>query len=245
MTSQVRERIGRVESQPVKIRALPWGLSRGEIVACALVLIFFVISIVYYLTALKPNADRLRVAETQFGEQDRTYVELVKSLGVSNQKGAAQPLTAQEALDSLETFKSRYLKRLEQGRIELFNEINALSKKAGVQLTTGIEMTSDVFSKAEPAKSGKRQAKKSDEDASLIASAFPKLAIHFSVFGQYANLRTFINEIEHDKQLVVINDVSLTNQEAKASGRAPRGVQAGSVSGIVLAIELTAYFKPR
>ena len=73
---------------------------------------------------------------------------------------------------------------------------------------------------------------------------FPSVSFRFTVFGQYSNVKTFINEVEREKQFVVINSVNFTNQEARAAGRRSRGGEGGA-SGIMLGIEMSAYFQPK
>ena len=80
--------------------------------------------------------------------------------------------------------------------------------------------------------------KKADD----LLNAFPSVGFRFTVFGQYANVRNFINELEREKQFVVIDSVNLTNQEARTSSRRARGGE--GASGIMLTIEMSAYFQP-
>jgi hypothetical protein len=80
--------------------------------------------------------------------------------------------------------------------------------------------------------------KKTDD----LLSAFPSVGFRFTVFGQYTNVRTFINELERAKQFVVVNSVNLTNQEARTSSRRARGGE--GASGIMLTIEMSAHFQP-
>ena len=80
--------------------------------------------------------------------------------------------------------------------------------------------------------------KKGDE----ITSAIPSVTFRFSAFGQYSNLRTFINELEHEKQFLVIDSINLANQEARTASRRSRGGEGSS--GVMLTIEMSTYFQP-
>jgi hypothetical protein len=72
------------------------------------------------------------------------------------------------------------------------------------------------------------------------ADVFPRLDIHFSVFGQLDNLRTFINEIERNNHFVIIDTINLTSVEAD-EGR--RGARSQGGAGISLSINMSAYFQ--
>jgi hypothetical protein len=147
---------------------------------------------------------------------------------------------AKETIDSLETFKGSHLRPFSSGRIDLIKEINALAKKNSVTLTSGIDMggaaaISDSDKTAD--KTTSQQRNKADE----IFNAFPNVSFHFTVFGQYPNLRTFINQLEHEKHFLVVKSINLSNQEARASSRRARSEP---TSGILLTIEMSAYFQP-
>jgi hypothetical protein len=147
------------------------------------------------------------------------------------------------ALESLEIFKGSDLKSFSSGRIALIKEINALAKKNNVTLTSGIDMGANLGdSDAEADQTNENKSttrrKKTDE----LLNAFPSVGFRFTVFGQYSNVRTFISEIEREKQFVVINSLNLTNQEAKTASRRSRGGE--GTSGIMLTIEMSAYFQP-
>lgn len=229
MSSQVRERLSRVEVSQIKMPARPFGLSPAELIAAASVLLFFVLVVTYYLTSVKPEQDHLRELEVQHNAQ-----QSVIDTGLQNRPDGANSAqdAAKEALDSLNTFKSSQLtsKARVRGEAELFKEINALAKKNSLQLMSGIEVRPNVEQK-----SGSKS--KSMEQSMDI---FPKLDIHFSVFGQLSNLRAFIHELERNNHYLIIETLSLTSVEAE-EGRRGRSVQ--SSSGISLAINMTAYFQ--
>ena len=229
MSSHVRERVSRVETSQIKMPARPFGLSLAELLAAAAVLIFFVLIITFYFTSVKPEQDHLRDLEAQHNAQ-----QSVIDASLKNNTGGANTTQdmAKEALDSLNTFKSSHLtsKQRARGEAELFKEINALAKKHNLQLMSGIEVRPNVEPKS-------NQKNKSMEQSMDV---FPKLDIHFSVFGQFTNLRAFIHELERNNHYLVIETLSLTSVEAE-EGRRSRNVQTSS--GISLAIDMTAYFQ--
>ena len=229
MSSHVRERVSRVETRQIKVPARPFGLSLAELLAAAAVLIFFVLVITFYFTSVKPEQDHLRELEIQHNAQ-----QSVIDANLQNNTGSANTSqdAAKDALDSLNTFKNSQLtsKSRARGEAELFKEINALAKKNNLQLMSGIEVRPNVEQKSNS--KGKSMEQSMD--------VFPKLDIHFSVFGQLSNLRAFIHELERNNHYIVIDTLSLTSVEAE-EGRRSRNV--ASSSGISLAINMTAYFQ--
>lgn len=239
MSTQVRERVSRSGVRSVRVNRLPLGLSIGEAIAGLLALVLLAAAATYYFSSLRPEQDRLLKLESEFTEQQKNII------ANTIPSGPQTPVvdSARNALETLEAFKTNNLKPFSSGRIALIKEINALAKKNNVVLTTGIDMGSSLGEsdsegeKAATAGKGASRRKKGDE----ILSAIPSVAFRFSTFGQYSNLRTFINELEHEKQFLVINSINLANQEARTASRRGRGEGA---SGIVLTIEMSAYFQP-
>jgi hypothetical protein len=218
MSSQVRERISRVETKPVRVSS-PFGLSAGELVAGVLALLLFLLVVVYYFTSLKPEQQRLAALESQLALQQD---ELIRN-SEGHTESAAAPDSGKDALDSLVTFRTEHLKPHSQGQIALIKEINAIAKKNSCRLMTGIDM---------------RLENPKKEEQSL--SVFPWLEVHFTVFGQYPSLRSFISELERNKQFLVIDSISLTSVE---EGQVSRG-SAAAGSGVALTINMLTYFQP-
>ena len=239
MSTQVRETIRRPEVRQLKVTRIPFGLSVGETIATVLAVLLILGMIVYYFSSLKPEQDRLRTIETQLDAQQRSIIanrpDAVKDQPVEDQ--------AKIALETLEQFRSSHLKPFSSGRIALIQEINALAKKNTVSLTSGIDMGStggEGDSEAAGANEKKNVTRRRKADDLL--NAFPSVNFRFTVFGQYSNLRTFISELEREKQFVLINSVNLTNQEARTASRRARGNEGSG--GIMLTIEMAAYFQP-
>ena len=239
MSAQVRERVSRTEVRSVRVNKLPMGLSIGEIIGILVALVLLVSVATYYFSSLKPEKDRLIILEAELQEQQRNII------ANRTQTGTETPTvdTTKTALETLEAFKTNYLKPFSSGRIALIKEINALAKKNSVALTSGIDMGSSLGESAEAAntattgKKGIPKRKKGEE----MLSAIPSVVFRFSAFGQYPNLRTFINDLEREKQFLVINSINLANQEARFASRRSRGEGA---SGVMLTIEMSAYFQP-
>ena len=240
MSAQVRERVSRTEVRSVRVSKLPLGLSIGEMIGILVALLLLVSVATYYFSSLKPEKDRLIILDAELQDQQRNII------ANRSQTGTETPIvdTTKTALETLEAFKTNYLKPFSSGRIALIKEINALAKKNSVALTSGIDMGSSLgesaaegANPAAPGRKGIAKRKKGEE----MLSAIPSVVFRFSAFGQYPNLRTFINDLEHEKQFLVINSINLANQEAKFASRRSRGEGA---SGVMLTIEMSAYFQP-
>ncbi len=235
MSSQVRERVsmGRVRKRPARKR---FGLSAVELIAILVTAAFTGVALYYYLTTLGPEQRRLQNIETRLNTLE---TELIKKRAERNQP--TQTDTSQNALDSLATFKEKYLKTVSQGEIALYRDINALAAKHQVQITSNIEMKREN-QEADIEKSGtKKNEAKSNTDP--LAVVYPQSAINFAVAGQYASLRAFLNELEHNRQFIIIRSVTLTRVEQLEEGGGRRGRSAQS-GAIALSIEMSAYFQP-
>jgi hypothetical protein len=240
VSTQVRERVPRSEARPVGVAKMPFGLNVGESIAVLLAAAALVLAATQYFSSLKPEQDRLIAIESERDAQQRSIIANATADGASEPSVVDQ---AKIALESLEQFKGNHLKSFSSGRIALIKEINAIAKKNNVTLTSGIEMGAslsepdDEGGKTSESKSTTRRKKAED-----LLNAFPSVLFRFTVFGQYSNVRSLINELEGQKQFVVINSVNLTNQEARTASRRSRGGE--GASGIMLTIEMSAYFQP-
>lgn len=231
MSSQVRERVSLSRFRLSRASHSPLGLSVGEIIAALLALAALVFAVVYYFTALRPEQARLRGLEDELARQQR---ELATTAGAPT-SGPGSASNVQVALDSLSTFKGKYLRPLASGRIALINEINALAKKDNVQLTSGIDMPVEQGKTADDKDASKRKKKSED-----FLNVYPRMTMHFTAFGQYDTLRKFVDELQNSQQFLIIRTVSLQMQEDKSEGK--RGHRIGT--GLSMGIEVVAYFRP-
>jgi hypothetical protein len=231
--------VTRSEVRQVGAGKIPFGLNLGEAIAVLLAAALLVMVVAQYFSSLKPEQDRLRAIQAELDAQQRTIIANATPSGAAPPPAEDQ---AAKALESLETFKVRHLKSFSSGRIELIREINALAKKNSVTLTSGIDMGAtggEGDAEGNQTSESASKHKKADE----LLNVFPSVSFRFTVFGQYSNVKNFINEVEREKQFVVINSVNFTNQEARTAGRRSRGGEGGA-SGIMLTIEMSAYFQP-
>lgn len=235
---QVRERLSRLDVGSPRVKTLPLGLTGVEIVAAFVAVACLAIALTYYWTSLRTEQARLRQVEQQLVDQQR---DIDPSAGGALSTASPSDV-AREALDSLERFKTGHLKPRRSGEIDLLNEVNALAKKTGVQLASGIDTTSKMPGQAEEDTTTETKAAKVKKQEEIL-NAFPELEARFSVAGEYPNLRSFINALEGSKQLVVVKTIGITSQEGKVTGRSSRAQAVAG--GLVLSIEMTAYFRPQ
>lgn len=238
MSTQVRDRIVRSEARAVRPARIPFGLSAREAIAALVGIALLVWVVFYYFTSVKPQQDRLHALEAEFALQQKSILDNALPPGPEQ---ATPSDMAKDAVESLDTFKNGHLKPFSTGRIDLIKQINALAKKDTVTLTSGIDMGASIgetgAAGGKSDKKGPTIRKKADE----ILTAFPSVSFRFTVFGQYPQVRTFINDLEREKQFLVLDSITLTNQEARTSTRRGRGE---GVTGIMLTIEMVAYFQP-
>lgn len=235
---QVRERVSRLDVGASRAKTLPFGLSSIEIIAAFVAVAGLAIAVTWYWTALRPEQARLRQLEQQLADQER----VLGPITLGGASSTASPVdVARDALETLERFKTGHLRPLRSGEIELLRDLNALAKKNSVALTSGIDTTPKMPGQTEEDTSGASKAPKIRKQAELM-NAFPALAVRFSVAGEYANLRGFISELESSKQFLVVKTIGIVSQEGKSTGR---GRRAEVMGGLVVSIEMTAYFRPQ
>jgi Tfp pilus assembly protein PilO len=141
---------------------------------------------------------------------------------------------------SLDQFQSRHLLRVDQGRLDLYEELNQLILRNGVRNTSGPTYTT-LDASGTKSTSGKTVVTK-------WQSFYPGIAVTVTVEGEYQNVRHFIRDVERSKQFVVINEVELqrasqNNQPAPAQ---ESGAGAGSgtrASLVTLQLNMSTYFQ--
>ncbi|HEY7543882.1 MAG TPA: hypothetical protein VID27_03325 [Blastocatellia bacterium] len=214
-------------------------MSAVEIIAIVITAAFGGFALYYYFTTLGPEQRRLQTFETRLNTLE---TELIKARAEKNKP--PQVDTTREALDSLATFKEKHLKTASQGTIALYSDINALAAKNQVQLTSGIKTEQENQEADSEASGSKKNESKSRTDP--LSTVYPQTTFNFTVAGQYPNLRAFLNELEHNRQFIIVRSVSLTKMEQlEEGGSGSRRSRGSAQSGaIALSIEMSAYFQP-
>jgi hypothetical protein len=149
----------------------------------------------------------------------------------------------QEVRDSLDAFRGATLRPHDEGRLQILNAIERVTRETGVQLAGTVEFRAS----AAEVVTGKEKHKKADK-ADHTVKSFPSMQVQMSISGSYAQLRSFISRFEGGGQFVIIDSVGLSSAEEAggklAGGRAGAGFGGPSGGPITLTIAMTAYFQP-
>lgn len=167
----------------------------------------------------------------------------------------------EEIQTGLATFRTETLKPRPEGRLEIVNTVDRLTRDTGAQLASAVTFTTlnpsdeatQVGRKTGTSGSKSRKRSRAANDAAEGIRSFPSLNVTFSITGTYEQLRQFISKLEGSNQFLIVDKISLvsgnepegdssTSSGFGGSGRRPA---APSGSGVVtLSLEMTAYFQP-
>ena len=204
----------------------------AEVVALAGSCFVLALVLFSYLYFLVPARSRISALNT-----DRKQIETnIKTLDtvVSKEHGSQQ--TVDSVIASLNDFETKHLLRQDQGRMQLYEELNQLIVKNKVRNTAGPTYTAldptDV-----KAASGKSMVTK-------WQSFYPGINVMVTVEGAYEDIRRFIRDVERSKQFVVINQVEL--QRAQQDNVPVSADESGSgtrISPVTLQLNMATYFQ--
>ncbi len=187
----------------------------AEVIALAgscLVLALVMLSYLYFLVPARSRLASLIA--------DRKQVETnLQTLGgvVKNDKNTKE--TVDKIAASLNRFETEHLMRADQGRMDLYEELNQLIIKNGLKNTSG-----PSYTPLDPA------GTKSGSGKNVVTkwqSFYPGIAVMVTVEGQYQDVRRFIRDVERSKQFVVINEVEL---QRATQTNAPVSVEEGAAA---------------
>ncbi len=188
-----------------------------EVAAVAGSFLILVLVLFSYLYFLVPARSRVASANVE-RKQPQTNLQTLR--GVVGQDESTKD-TVDRIATSLGKFETDFLMRQEQGRMQLYEELNELIIKNGVRNTSGPTYTA-LDPEGTKTTGGKNTTTK-------WQSFYPGVVVMMTVEGQYENVRRFIRDVERSKQFVVINEVEL--QRARDTN-APVSIEgAGSESG--------------
>jgi len=203
----------------------------------------FVLALVLmsYLYFLVPARSRLASLNA-----DRKQVQTnLQTLGGVVRKDSDTKQTVDKIAESLNKFETEHLLRADQGRLDLYEELNQLIVKNGLKNTSGPSYTQLDPAGAKSA-SGKNVATK-------WQSFYPGIAVMVTVEGQYQDVRRFIRDVERSKQFVVINEVELQRatqnnapvsvEEGAAAPAAPAAGSGTRGSLVSLQLNMATYFQ--
>ncbi|HEY2973041.1 MAG TPA: GspMb/PilO family protein [Pyrinomonadaceae bacterium] len=225
----------------IRVRLQQFNSSRGQrvlgpaeiigLAGSALVLVLVIGSYLYFLAPA-----RSRLAEREL-ERSRLQTQLRISKDAVSE-GQSTEARVEDITQSLDNFESK-LVGINSGRMGLYDSLNSLIRKNGLRNTSG-----PTYTPLEPAGS-KAGATGTRSANTKWQSIYPGIAISVTVEGQYQNLRRFIQDIETNRQFVIINSVELerateTNTPPSVEGESTGGPRAALVS---LRLEMATYFQ--
>jgi len=195
----------------------------------------FVLALVLfsYLYFLVPARSRISSLNT-----DRKQIETnIKTLDNVVNKEHGSQRTVDSVVASLNDFETKHLLRQDQGRLQLYEELNQLIIKNSVRNTSG-----PTYTTLEPndvrAASGKSVVTK-------WQSFYPGINVMVTVEGAYENIRRFIRDVERSKQFVVINQVELQRAQQDNAPLSAEGSGGSGTRGslVTLQLNMATYFQ--
>ena len=211
-----------------------------EVVALAGSCFVLALVLLSYLYFLVPARSRVATANSDL----RQLQANLQTLDGVVHKETDTKQTVDRIAASLNKFETEYLLRQDQGRMDLYEELNQLIVKNGLKNTSG-----PTYTTLDPS------GTKSTGGKNLVTkwqSFYPGIAVMVTVEGSYQDLRRFIRDVERSKQFVVINEVELqraTQNNTPASiDEGGTGATPGSGSGtrgslVSLQLNMATYFQ--
>jgi Tfp pilus assembly protein PilO len=206
----------------------------AEVAALAGSCVVFVLVLLSYLYFLVPARSRVTSLNAD-KKQTLTNLQTLQTVVVKDQD-TKQHVDLVAA--SLNKFETDYLLRPDQGRMDLYEELNQLILKNNVRNTSG-----PTYTPLEPAGS---KANSGKTVVTKWQSFYPGIAVMVTVEGEYQNVRRFIRDVERSKQFVVINEVEIqraTQNNAPASASEDAGGSGTRASLVTLQLSMSTYFQ--
>jgi Tfp pilus assembly protein PilO len=195
------------------------------------VLLMVLLSYLYFLVPARSRVTSLNTDKARLQANLQTLHGMISK--DRNTKGQVDQITA-----SLSDFEDRHLLRPEQGRIELYDELNQMILKNGLRNTSG-----PTYTPLDP--TGTKVVGGKSANAKW-QSFYPGISVMVTVEGQYRDIRHFVRDIERTKQFVIINQVELQRANENSSPvAAEEGAAAASPKGSLISLQLnmTTYFR--
>ena len=203
----------------------------AEILALAgscFVLFLVLLSYLYFLVPARSQRASL--------ETDRTRLQtnLNKLKGIVNERQNTKE-TVDEITVSLNRFETDSLLKQDEGRKDLYGELNRLIIKNSLRNTSGPSYT--------PLEPLGAKVTAGTSVTTKWQSVYPGIGVLVTVEGSYQNLRHFIRDIERTRHFVVINQVELQRAE-NGSQLANESESGGTRASLVsLQLNMAMYFQ--
>lgn len=212
----------------------------AEVVALAGSCLVLGLVLLSYLYFLVPARSRLASLNA-----DRNQVKTnLQTLGGVVHKEEDTKERVGKIASSLNSFETEHLLRPDEGRLDLYKELNQLIIKNNLKNTSG-----PAYTPLDPTGT-KSTVGKSVQ--TKWQSFYPGIGVMVTVEGQYQDVRRFIRDVERSKQFVVINEVELqratqTNSPVSVdeNGNAvPAAAGSGTRGSLVsLQLNMATYFQ--
>jgi len=203
-----------------------------EIIALAGSCFVLFLVLVSYLYFLVPARSRRATLEA---DRSQLQVNLSKMQSIVKE-GSDTKQTVDTIVGSLNNFETVGLVKQDEGRIDLYGELNKLILKNGVRNTSGPSYTAlePLGAKVTPGTSV----------STKWQSVYPGIGVVLTIEGPYQNLRHFIQDIERLKQFVIINQVELQRAENSSASSAGPETSTGTRGSLVsLQLNMAMYFQ--
>jgi len=213
-----------------------------EVVALAGSCFVLALVLLSYLYFLVPARSRVAAANADLKQLETN----LQTLDTVVHKESDTKQTVDKITSSLNKFETENLLRQDQGRMDLYEELNQLIVKNGLKNTSG-----PTYTTLDPS------GTKSTAGKNVVTkwqSFYPGIAVMVTVEGSYQDVRRFIRDVERSKQFVVINEVELqratqTNVPASiaedgSDAASPSGSGSGTRGSLVsLQLNMATYFQ--
>jgi Tfp pilus assembly protein PilO len=203
----------------------------AEVAALAgscVVLLLVLLSYLYFLVPARSRVNSLNAEKARL----QTNLQTLQGV-VSNERNTGEQVN--EIAASLNKFEG-YLFRPDQGRLDLYDELNQLILKNNLRNTSG-----PTYTPLDPAGTKSVGGRTT---TTKWQSFYPGIAVMVTVEGQYQDIRRFIRDIERSKQFVVINEVELQRaNENNAPASADEAASSPRGSLISLQLNMATYFQ--
>jgi Tfp pilus assembly protein PilO len=235
---------GRIQEVRVRVKKALHSRQRSmlgipEIVGLAASAVMLLAVVFAYLYFLTPAHSRQRSLEAERARLQQTLRESSVTFDESKDKQT----TIEQINQSLTDFENQRLARRNEGRMVLYDELNALIRRNNLRNTSGPTYTTleALGSNAKPnTTTATRPAN------AKLQSVFPGIGVSVTVEGQYQNLRHFVHDIETSNQFIVINAVELqgVTDTGGAPALTPEGTPAPARPTLVsLRLDMATYFR--
>lgn len=208
----------------------------AEVVALAGSCFVLTLVLLSYLYFFVPARSRLASLNVEL-KQTQTNLQTLSNVFTKDQ---TTQQTVDRAAASLNKFETEHLMRVDQGRMDLYEELNQLIVKNGVRNTSG-----PTYTPLDPS------GTKSSSGKTVVTkwqSFYPGIAVMVTVEGEYQNVRHFIRDVERSRQFVVINEVELQrasqNNAPMSAEEGGPGAGSGTRGSLVtLQLSMATYFQ--